>query len=450
LKSSKDKSKKVSQLNLKKKKMGNSLEKYEEKTFTQGKVDTFYDLVLPIDSITKLIESGVQFKVNETINSWNGNIVGVMGFSDEGKSFVLSNICSKPLPSGYHVNTNGLSISFMDSPQFRHIVLDSAGTQTPVIMTTDLPKIEKSDESETNPFEERKRTEDFLNSLILQLSDYILVVVDNLSWQKQKFIYEIIKDRYDKSNNSFTEIFIIHNLKHIKTMSTLMDQWKKIKKVYKGEEKEDPDTNVHYYYSNSQNSRHIILGNHESADIKAHNEKVFELLRKWINSIVVKENKEQKLEPLVDACKKIIPDFADNVTDVKFDEPTLTLTVIGESKKIKFASTMGKSIENFLPKRSVEIRNKHYVITLEIPGCNENSIQTKKCDSELAGHWGIIITGAKKEDFLDKANVKQNNRQFGQWEMSFDIPLTYKIQPPKIEFNNGIVTLTFEAPLDGG
>lgn len=98
----------------------------------------------------------------------------------------------------------------------------------------------------------------------------------------------------------------------------------------------------------------------------------------------------------------------------------------------------------------MEIRNKHYVITLEIPGCNENSIQTKKCDSELAGHWGIIITGEKKEDFLDKANVKQNNRQFGQWEMSFDIPLTYKIQPPKIEFNNGIVTLTFEAPSDSG
>lgn len=99
-------------------------------------------------------------------------------------------------------------------------------TDLPKKVTTDLPKKEKSDEPETNPFEERKRTEDFLNSLILQLSDYILVVVDNLSWQKQKFIYEVTKDRYDKSNNPFTEVFIIHNLKHIKIMSTLMDQWK--------------------------------------------------------------------------------------------------------------------------------------------------------------------------------------------------------------------------------
>ena len=102
----------------------------------------FYDVIVSIQSIKDIIK-GWNIKLSKEFEkNYKSNIsekilkIGVIGNSNKGKSFILSNLSKIPLPSGTSIKTEGLSIKYPDCKKFKNrkiALLDSAGLETPVI-----------------------------------------------------------------------------------------------------------------------------------------------------------------------------------------------------------------------------------------------------------------------------------------------------------------------------
>ena len=102
----------------------------------------FYDVIVSIQSIKDIIK-GWNIKLSKEFEkNYKSNIsekilkIGVIGNSNKGKSFILSNLSKIPLPSGTYIKTEGLSIKYPDCKKFKNrkiALLDSAGLETPVI-----------------------------------------------------------------------------------------------------------------------------------------------------------------------------------------------------------------------------------------------------------------------------------------------------------------------------
>ena len=183
----------------------------EKKSFDKNFID-FYDVIIDIKSI-KDIRDGWKIKMNdkgkeiyENNKKQKNIILGVIGNSNKGKSFLLSKISKTFLPSGYSIRTEGLSIKYPDlkeNENKRIILLDSAGSETPVLKNNLINnnddenenKIEKDVTDIKDVFKEKSRekliTELFLQNYIINNSDILLVVVGILTFSEQKLINKI-------------------------------------------------------------------------------------------------------------------------------------------------------------------------------------------------------------------------------------------------------------------
>ena len=115
---------------------------------------TIYDLIININSITGILK-GWDIKYSkvgkEKANYSKRNptkIFSVIGNKDRGKSFILSKVAKRNLPSGFSVTTKGLSISF---PTFDNIaLLDSVGFESPLLECDGEDYILKSENKDEN------------------------------------------------------------------------------------------------------------------------------------------------------------------------------------------------------------------------------------------------------------------------------------------------------------
>ena len=83
-----------------------------------GKLIKFYDVIIDIKSLRD-INKGWEIKMDENgekrFKEHKNNkalIIGVIGNSNKGKSFLLSKISKIELPSGTNIRTEGLSIKY--------------------------------------------------------------------------------------------------------------------------------------------------------------------------------------------------------------------------------------------------------------------------------------------------------------------------------------------------
>ena len=199
----------------------------------------FYDVIVPIQSITD-ITKGWNLKLsNRFVNNYNNFInqkalkIGIIGNSNKGKSFILSKLSKIDLPSGTSIKTEGLSIKYPelnDYPNRRIILLDSAGLETPVLITSnEKVQIDNQGDNQNNNkiieetngidlFKEKSKekiiTEIFLQNYIIYNCDILIVVVGILTYSEQKILNKIkTKLKREKTSiKSNNNLFIIHNL----------------------------------------------------------------------------------------------------------------------------------------------------------------------------------------------------------------------------------------------
>ena len=215
----------------------------KEMKFNQ-EMNNLYNMIISINSMKQLTNKGWEVKINSktSLTEYLDKmvaLVSVLGNKNSGKSFILHLLTGKNIPNGFTVTTEGLSFIIPDNDKNKDdnfILIDTAGTESPLLYDDDEEKEEKGEKKEikenknkkleeTKSEEELKKEEEeeekkilnivkdrqitdyFIQKFILEKSDIFICVVDNLTLTDQKFINRIIKYYTNK------KIFIVHNLK---------------------------------------------------------------------------------------------------------------------------------------------------------------------------------------------------------------------------------------------
>ena len=216
--------------------------------------EDYYDVVIDINSIISLKNEGWAIKYNkeraliyEKIISKKTIKIGVLGINNVGKSFLLSKLVKSEIPTGYSVETKGISIKYAKEDDINEekgiCILDSAGFETPLLRDeklilekkqiykdiynnenlegnkkNELEKAMKFDEIETELSRDKAHTENFIEQLILSLSDMIILVIGKLTRTEQKLITRIKNEAKMNEKNRIDSIIIVHNLSQYHTI----------------------------------------------------------------------------------------------------------------------------------------------------------------------------------------------------------------------------------------
>ena len=244
LKSMKDEIQKLKNENNQQKQKIESLEKYEKENisikdekdkltsiikqtetksdFLQIPAEEYYDVVIDICSINSLKNEGWPIKYNKERKEIYQKIIGeqtikigAIGLNNVGKSYLLSKIVGAKIPTGYRVETKGISIKYSQGDKGEEegiCILDSVGLETPLLKEKknnenneiEKEKIEKEEENKDKleniiKFDEiedllsrdKVQTERFIEQLIYSLSDMIILVVGKLTRTEQKLITRV-------------------------------------------------------------------------------------------------------------------------------------------------------------------------------------------------------------------------------------------------------------------
>ena len=163
----------------------------------------------------------IEEKVYTKYDQWKNQdrpIIGVIGQGNRGKSFLLSKVADFELPAGHNIVTKGISVKYFDlNENARYILLDSAGSSTPLVETTNF-----SLDMDLAPEEARKKvnaicrdktqSEIFLQNFVIEQSNIIIAVVGQMTYSEQKMLNRIRKYGGNKA------LYVVHNLMNFETI----------------------------------------------------------------------------------------------------------------------------------------------------------------------------------------------------------------------------------------
>ena len=319
---------------------------------------------------------------------------------------LLSKLSKIKLPTGTSIKTEGLSIKYPDFrnyPDRRIVLLDSAGLETPVLISNDenretlvqgnKQQNSNNDEKAGNDlFKEKSKekiiTELFLQDYIIYNSDILILVVGILTYSEQKILNKIkTKLKREKSLTKINNnLFIIHNLMTFTTIqqvesyiqeTLLMSATFQLEKNVKINTRNEEQRGVCYYEKNSNPKIfHLIFANEYSEAGRYYNdytlsfiEKSYELNIDLKGFDIVETVKERFLIESKDIIE-LTPDqkieFVEyQRTLIKLKTPT-TITL----KKF-FIDELGfqnMKANGFEPNYSYYKTNDAIIIKLEVPG----------------------------------------------------------------------------------
>jgi hypothetical protein len=481
------------------------LNDYNEK-YIGEKLEKFYDVVINIKSISDLSvkDEGWPIKWNENIKSTQELLkseakllkVGILGNGNIGKSFLLSRLFKEDIPSGFSVITEGLSLKINKNNSY--LLFDSAGLQTPLLLkgnNNEISNLTDNDNNEeyTNLFRDKTQTENFIQNLVLSLSEMLIIVVGKLTFNEQRLINKI----KNKLNNlkSKKPIFIVHNLFNYQTKEqveeyineTLMKSVSfKIKKLDNVKIKDDKDDRRIYYVENDNSFKiyHLLTAREGTKGGDYYNEYTYEFLRgRFIEFTdrtplsILDEIKNKFVEWSGDLLEEKIA--YENIVIIKendiekrfiYEEIPSTNKDKNNPKKNKIipkaclSDELGVSFyrsSGYEPSYTCYIDNEKniYVVKIEVPG--KVTIEEAFADTTKNA---IIIRGVKNDENEEEItsegnknkdklkNIIKNTRIFGKFNLYIPYPNEVKFadeNPIETEKNindankNGIYIRTF-------
>ena len=243
--------------------------------FLENKIEDYYDVVVDINSINSLKNEGWKICYNKRDDYKNiiceDNVkIGVLGLNNVGKSYLLSKLVGMSIPTGYSIETKGISIKYskgVEKAEKNICILDSAGFESPLLIENKEDKkkqeenlgdkqIEKKEEEnaekeeiirgEINKFnnsnlenylkkdknedlsKDKAQIERFIEQLILSLSDIIIIVVGKLTRTEQRLINRIKDLARKQEKKKFHSIIIVHNLAQFHKLIEIENHIKKL------------------------------------------------------------------------------------------------------------------------------------------------------------------------------------------------------------------------------
>lgn len=270
---------------------------------------------------------------------WNGRVVGVLGHLNRGKSWVLGRLSNCKFPTeGMANRTNGLSLKWIEIPNDKfkdedprqHVAIDTAGLGTPIKFdrtksSTSSGNCKKSaDDSQPNEMiksylddatgkdegqeendqeeesmekelekanirmRQRDDYEEFLVSMTLSLSNYIIVVMNETNLQEQRLLYNIVsrwRNYVSQDVSKDQNVYVVHNFRTSETTEEREAMFSRSTDYVWGG-KLTPTDGISTFLCPSLKTCHVCLMNDSTPDGKVYNKKVFTLLKTWIHSLL--------------------------------------------------------------------------------------------------------------------------------------------------------------------
>jgi hypothetical protein len=181
--------------------------------------DGSYDMIIHINSLLQLNDTGDRKKQPKcgwpiqifkpkldydpiTLGDTSLHWIGIIGFSCRGKTHILNTFLNRTFPEGHDKFTQGISIAY-DKRQ-KNIFLDSAGLETPIQFFKDEKSYLAPDEQYLM-INDRSLTESFIQDFIVDVTNFLIVVVGQLTYAEQT----LLKKLKERHNDKF--LIIIHN-----------------------------------------------------------------------------------------------------------------------------------------------------------------------------------------------------------------------------------------------
>ena len=428
--------------------------------YIEKKFEDFYDVVINIRSINSLSTPEgwpIKWNINrkeilKNINEKKLFKIGVLGNGNMGKSFLLSRLFGEKIPSGYSIITEGLSIKH--NYEKGYTILDSAGLQTPLLKEYEKEEekkdkkkiklressIEKDFKEYENLYKDKTQKENFIQNLILYLSDMLLIVVGKITFNEQRLINKIKKEIElgNRDENKKKQIFIIHNLMNFQTKKQVDDHIKntllksasfkltETKDINKSQEKKE---DIFYFVENESEFQtfHLIMAREGTEAGNYYNQYTYDFLKEKFNNFtlriplsIIEEVKNRFVDWSTDLLEeKIEQDNIEILKDEKngFEKCYVFKTKEGENKtiipKACISDELGFSIyrsNGYEPPYNYFTDDKYLILKLEIPG----KVDIDDCYANLDTNE-LIVIGNKTED---GENIKlKNTRKFGKFNL---------------------------------
>ena len=444
----------------------------------KSKFTDFYDVIVHIDSI-KDINKGWKIEMNkkgeENYNKYKNQKllkIGVIGNANKGKSFLLSKISKMNFPSGVSIKTEGLSIKYPDLTQYTErkiVLLDSAGLETPVLISD--PNLEKDKKNELFKDKSREKliTELFLQNYIINNSNILIVVVDSLSFSEQKLLMKVKKEMERSKIN--IPLYIIHNLKTFTTKDQVEDYIENT--LFKSATFElkqglnistkiinDSDQAYCYYEVNTRKDQkifHLVYAKEGSEAGKIYNQYVLDSIENsylYITNLkpfdIIKTIKERYIKVSKDIIEK--NDKNENITMDSFDNTNPKLIKLKNENEIKLKKYLIFELgfsnfteDGFEPKYNIFKKDNKLIIRVETPG----NCKIETSEIYINEEYNVIkLTGEKKKDKEPENSDDNiyNLREIGKFNLEIPLKMSeYHLinKLPSVKIKNGVSILEY-------
>ena len=438
--------------------------------FNKAQLINFYDVIVNIKSIKDLNKGWFVKLNNDNYKKYKNEktiIIGIIGNSNKGKTFLVSKISKEYLPSEIKIKTKGLNIKYPKLSYGKMALLDIEGLETSILKEEEKEEEEKdnlinlSKEYNEQIFKEKSAdksiTEIFLQNYIVYNSNIIIIVVGILTHSEQKLINRIRNEISRKRINK--PLFIIHNLMTYTTEEQVEDYIKEVllKSVTFNLEEGDKTSSKlktksgKYFYEKYTNNPvyHLLFANEDSKAGNLYNELTLQFLEDNYHNVtdikhfdVVKTIKDRFTE----ISKNIIQEPETIIFDDSKEE-IIKLDCIGDIKfQYGILGYLGVKSNDFEPAYNFYKKGDKIVIRIEAPGNCE--LLSSKIDF-LGEITYIKIFGKKKEDKEPRFihDNLYNERKTGPF--SLDIPFSteyflFKNENPSIQYKKGVFILEYQ------
>ena len=454
----------------------------EKKSQEKKESIKFYDMVLDFSSFEQLKKDGwiASFsekgkeKYEKSIKE-NNIIIGVIGNKNRGKSYLLGRIIEKDNyqnPNGFLITTQGISANFpiLEDTDQVFITLDTAGKDNPLLESPIFNNKEKDKEFIKAIARDQKVTEIVLADFIIQESDILITVLEQLSFAEQDMLKNLLNQLKEKKIEGIgrRKLIVIHNLMNITTVEGIKkfieDILKKsltfslTEQLMSDFRDNIDDTSKLIYIQKTIGVDkleviHLIIGNDTIPEIKKeYNEPAFRYIRKAIKTAT------QRKFDLINSFKDFIiinsqkyingEGFSDNslkVDDSKYNEKKIKAIKLNENNKskidLKGVIVDSKGIHNFLSSiepryttRIIEKDNKLFIeIEFEMFGKLNENIKTKigiDKNQYIITINGLVEEIEKSQEILSKGNLKYTEFYF---QVIIEKYIPFKNKEGKIE-----------------